>query len=64
MGLDHVAGPQPVGVPPGAATHELITTVFALAPLSDRFDAADGPLDVDRYADSVADLLIAGVRLT
>lgn len=37
-------------------------SVFALAPLSERFDATDGPLDVDRYADSVADVLIAGIR--
>lgn len=37
--------------------------VFAMAPLSRRFDAADGPVEPAAYADRVADLLLSAVTL-
>lgn len=37
--------------------------VFALAPLSRRFDAVDGPVVPDSYATHVTDLLLAAVTL-
>jgi hypothetical protein len=37
---------------------------FTLGPLSDRFDAVDGPLDPVEHIELVTDIIVSGLRIT